>query len=264
MEPPRIYLSYTQADSEFGSRLCNDLTALGMSVKLASSDLDSAALQPNDMTIRVYDRLQHFDTYVLVFSPDASRSRRIEREMYVAQARANNSQMRRPILVAARPFAFHEAPSSWTQYCTARPAFQDYAGAVQDIRWILAPPFTPSLAVSKVGVKDPNASSLRSAIKYVTIAMWLVAFLTSCTFATAITGSGCDPYSVTGCSPQAVNGGQIAFGLLFFAVYFLLAATGIIMTLIKTGQQGRWGWFVAVWLLGPFAVTAYSVAGPDD
>jgi hypothetical protein len=130
-----------------------------MSVKPAAADLDSVDLQPNDITTRVYDRLQHFDTYIRVFSPDTFRSRRIEREMYVAQARAGTSQMRPPILVAARPFAFHELPPSWARYCTGHPAFQDYAGAAQDIRLILAPPFSPAVAVSRVGVKDPNTST---------------------------------------------------------------------------------------------------------
>jgi hypothetical protein len=54
------------------------------------------------------------------------------------------------------------------------------------------------------------------------------------------------------------------------ALYLMLAASGIAMlvfwigALIRLGQMGAWGWFVAVLLLNLVGMIAYAIAGPED
>lgn len=69
----------------------------------------------------------------------------------------------------------------------------------------------------------------------------------------------------TGATPQV--GAGFAIGLIVLIVGGILSFIAWIGTLVATGKQGRWGWFVAVLILGLISLSwlieiIYLIAGP--
>lgn len=52
-------------------------------------------------------------------------------------------------------------------------------------------------------------------------------------------------------------------GLAIYGIGGLAALVGWVMGLVKTAQLKRWGWFVAVLLLGSLGALIYGAAGPE-
>lgn len=50
--------------------------------------------------------------------------------------------------------------------------------------------------------------------------------------------------------------------LALLGIGIILSFTSWIGTLVATGKQGRWGWFVTVFLLGGLGQLIYLIAGP--
>lgn len=65
------------------------------------------------------------------------------------------------------------------------------------------------------------------------------------------------------CGSGAVLGGSL-IALLVFLVGGVAGFIAWIMGLVKTAQIGRWGWFVAVLLLGMLGTLIYGLAGPTE
>ena len=51
-------------------------------------------------------------------------------------------------------------------------------------------------------------------------------------------------------------------GLVAYLVGLVLYLISWIGSLVATGKQGRWGWFVCIFLLSPIAELVYLFAGP--
>jgi hypothetical protein len=56
----------------------------------------------------------------------------------------------------------------------------------------------------------------------------------------------------------------LLIGIILFLVGSVVGVVGWIMALIKTAQIGRWGWFVAVFLLSVLSALIYGGAGPAE
>ena len=59
-----------------------------------------------------------------------------------------------------------------------------------------------------------------------------------------------------------VNGGMALGSSIAYLVGLILYAISWIGSLVATGKQGRWGWFVCIFLLSPIAELVYLFAGP--
>ena len=56
--------------------------------------------------------------------------------------------------------------------------------------------------------------------------------------------------------------GTALIGAAIMGIGGLLSAVGWIGALVATGKQGRWGWFIAVFLLSGLGELIYLIAGP--
>ncbi len=66
--------------------------------------------------------------------------------------------------------------------------------------------------------------------------------------------------TVSGVSTGLV--GTALIGIAILVVGALINAIGWIGALVATGKQGRWGWFVLVFLLNGLGELIYLIAGP--
>lgn len=66
--------------------------------------------------------------------------------------------------------------------------------------------------------------------------------------------------TVTGVSAGLV--GTALLGIVIILIGGLINTVGWIGALIATAKQGRWGWFVCIFLFTPISELIYLIAGP--
>lgn len=102
-------------------------------------------------------------------------------------------------------------------------------------------------------------------LSIVAIVLFIVGFVVTGASAAAVAAQ-CQPAAdgtlPAGCGATSAGGFGIA-GLIYL-LGFVAAAIAWIMGLIKTAQISRWGWFVAVLLLGSLGSLIYGLAGPTE
>lgn len=150
--PERVYISAVPADKPWADRLAYDLYAAGIAVELPAPELDMPGQTTSDLAAHIYDHLAKCDAFLLILSPEALASYRVNREMYQATTRALNGEMQRPLLIAARPFAPRQLPGEWAQYLVPGVPIGDYWRAAQAVTaaWTTEAA-TPDLSGKPVG-----------------------------------------------------------------------------------------------------------------
>ena len=133
---PRVYLSYAPADEAFAARLRDDLRAAGANVEVSPPQLDTVDASTSDGMLHINDALARREALVLVLSPDALASARVNRELYLAAGRAEAGAMRDPVLVTARPINSGPLPALWSRFTTLD-ATQDYSSTLTRLTQVL-------------------------------------------------------------------------------------------------------------------------------
>jgi hypothetical protein len=67
---------------------------------------------------------------------------------------------------------------------------------------------------------------------------------------------------INGAGMVASTKGIILTGVVLTGIGIILALVSWIGTLVATGRQGRWGWFVLVFLLSGIGELIYLIGGP--
>ncbi len=127
--PTRVYLSYAPADQAFAARLQDDLRAAGDEVVTSSPEFDTLDLSTSENLARLNQAMAGKDLLVVVLSPEALASMRVNRELYVASGRTTSGEMRLPVVIAARPVAAESLPALWSR-ARLLDASHDYAATL--------------------------------------------------------------------------------------------------------------------------------------
>jgi hypothetical protein len=69
-------------------------------------------------------------------------------------------------------------------------------------------------------------------------------------------------YGIAIAGASGNNAGLASAGLGIYGIGGIVYFISWIGTLVATGKQGRWGWFVCTFLLSPIAEIVYLFAGP--
>lgn len=69
-------------------------------------------------------------------------------------------------------------------------------------------------------------------------------------------------YGIAIAGASASSAGMASGGLAIYGIGLVIYLVSWVGTLIATGKQGRWGWFVCTFLLSPIAELVYLFAGP--
>lgn len=70
--------------------------------------------------------------------------------------------------------------------------------------------------------------------------------------------------AAAGTTPTVSSGaaGLLVIGYAVLVIALLINTIGWIGALVATGKQGRWGWFVCIFLFTPISELIYLIAGP--
>lgn len=158
--PERIYVSYVPLDKSWSDRLAYDLSAAGIGAEFSAPDLDAPGQTTSELAARIYDRVAKCDGFVLLLSPEALTSYRINREMYQATTRSLSGEMRRPVLVTVRPFDPRQLPAEWAPYILPGIPVGDYWSAFRAMMGA----WTVESAIPDQSVQSPHSASWRRGV----------------------------------------------------------------------------------------------------